>query len=159
MDSDKTYQKEKTSLFTMVYWGRGSSSKVKGDSPAHLTNLMHLFFPYTPYMEGRSDSLERSFPQNQIISVDRCGPPNNPPQLRKPFMMVNVSWRAHDDDWHITLNKLPKSGRSTTIFSHFLSPSNEEERRVYGDSIRQWEHGSEADSLEEMAEAISTQRI
>ena len=41
----------------------------------------------------------------------------------------------------------------------FLSPSNEEERRAHGDSIRKQDEGSQVGFSEKMTEATSTQRI
>jgi len=47
---------------TLVFWGKGSDFGVRGNSPAHPTEVLHFFLPHTPYMEGGSDPLEQSSP-------------------------------------------------------------------------------------------------
>jgi len=58
MNSGKNPRRRKHHFSALVFWGRGSGSGVRSNSPTHPTKELPLFLPRTPYIEGGSDSLE-----------------------------------------------------------------------------------------------------
>ena len=74
---------------------------------------------------------------NKIIGSNWSAPPSNLSRWRNPVTMADILLHGHHNGWHIIPIRLPNNQNSTPFSPPFLSPSDEEEKRIHGDSTRQ----------------------